>query len=237
MIYKNIKGYLIMIFGYIFKFLLYSLLTILAYHIIVFLLGLIPVNKDFEQTPGGIEIFVGTNGVHTDIILPVKTEIFNWRETVPQKDFISVDTTYSYVSIGWGDKGFYIKTPTWSDLTFGTAFKALFLPSDAAMHVTYIRNPPINTERYVSVLLSEDQYQKLINYIIPYFQKTDNGSVILIPDSGYGNNDNFYEAYDSYNLFNTSNNWTNRALRKTGVRTALWSPLDKPIMLQLRKIE
>lgn len=236
MIYKKLKVLLVRIFGCIFRFLLYLLHAIMAYHIIVFLLGLVPVNKDFEQTPGGIKIFVGTNGIHTDIIMPVKTEIFNWRETVPQEDFVSVDSTYNYVSVGWGDKGFYIKTPTWSDLTFSTAFKALFLPSDAAMHVTYIRRVPVRNERYISILVSEDQYLKLINFILPYFQKADDGSVIFIPDAAYGNNDNFYEAYGSYNLFNTSNNWTNRALRKTGVRTALWSPLDKPIMLQLRKI-
>lgn len=209
----------------------------MAYHLIVFLLGLIPVNADFEQASGGIEIFVGTNGVHTDIIMPVKTELYNWRETVPLHDFTFVDTSYNYLSLGWGDKGFYIKTPTWSDLTFGTAFKALFLPSEAAMHVTYIQRAPRTSERYISIFLSKDQYQKLISYILPYFKKADDGSIILIPDAGYGNNDNFYEAYGSYNLFNTSNNWTNRALKKTGVRTALWSPLDKPIMFQLRKID
>lgn len=208
----------------------------MVYQILILLLGIIPVNKDFEHTPGGIEVFVGTNGVHTDVVMPVRNNLHNWDELIPLHHFPSVDTTYNFISMGWGDKGFYINTPTWADLTIGTAVKALFIASDAAMHVTYLPAAPRESANYVRIFISREQYKKLIEYIIPYFEKLEDGRVILIPNASYDYNDNFYEAYDKYHLFNTSNNWTNRALKKTGIRAALWSPLDRPIMFQLRKI-
>ncbi|MDQ3394561.1 MAG: TIGR02117 family protein [Bacteroidota bacterium] len=209
----------------------------MVYHILVFLLGLVPVNKDFKNTHGGVEVYVGTNGIHTDIYMPVQNEIHDWRQIIPLKHFPQEVTTHTYISMGWGDKGFYINTPTWSDLTIPTAFKALFLASETAMHVTYFPAAPRESDRYVKIILSEKQYQKLIKYILPYFQKREDGSTILIIGVGYSYKDNFYEAHDTYHFLNTSNTWTNRALRKTGVRTALWSPLDKSIMHQLRKIK
>ena len=36
-------------------------------------LGFLPVNSGFRPTPGGTEIFVCSNGVHTDFVLPVAT--------------------------------------------------------------------------------------------------------------------------------------------------------------------
>jgi uncharacterized protein (TIGR02117 family) len=222
--------------SFILTFLYIFFIFIMVYQVLVMLLGLIPVNKDFEPTPGGYEIFVGTNGVHTDILMPVKNVLHDWNEIIPLHQFHNDVSDYNYISMGWGDKGFYINTPTWSDLTIPTAFKALFLASETAMHVTYFQQAPRESDNYVRLLISEDQYKKLIRYILPYFQTMEEGSIILIPEASYAYNDNFYEAHDEYHLFNTSNNWTNRALRKTGIRTALWSPLDKPIMLQLRKI-
>jgi len=232
--FKGIGKHLLMI---LLKFLYVFFISVMIYQVLVLLLGIIPVNKDFEHTPGGIEIFVGTNGVHTDILMPVYNELHDWSAVVPFRHFPPEVTTYDYVSMGWGDKGFYINTPTWAHLTVGTALNALFLASEAAMHVTYLPFAPRESEHYVRLLVSESQYEQLINYIVPYFEIGDDGEVILIPEAHYSFNDNFYEAHDKYHLFNTSNNWTNRILKRTGIRAAVWSPLDRPIMMQLRKVD
>lgn len=209
----------------------------MVYQILIFLLSAIPVNKDFTPADNGIEIIVGTNNVHTEIIMPVETELYNWRELIPLEHFDGVDTSYQYIALGWGDKGFYINTPTWEDLTLGIGLNALLLPSEAAIHVTLIPTPPRDSPNYVSVRITENQYQRLLNYILPYFRLDDNGEVIPIPDAAFLYNENYFEALDQYTFLNTSNNWTNRALKKTGIRTALWSPLDAPIMIQLQNIE
>jgi uncharacterized protein (TIGR02117 family) len=209
----------------------------MVYEILVFLLSVIPVNRDFTPTDNGVEILVGTNNVHTEIIMPAANEYYDWRELIPFDHFYGVDTSYRYIALGWGDKGFYINTPTWDDLDLGIAFKALFLPTEAALHVTYIIRPPLFSPDYVRLRINENQYQNLINFILPYFRIDEEGAVIPIPEAAFLHNENFFEALDQYTLFNTSNNWTNRALKRTGIRTALWSPLDTPIMSQLEKIE
>lgn len=209
----------------------------MVYKVLVLILGLVPVNRKFVEVDKGIEIFVGTNGVHTNIVVPVKNRHIDWRDQLPLHHFSNVSSDYNFMSIGWGDKGFYIHTPTWADLKLSTAIKALFLPSDAAMHITYLSGAPTDRVNYIRIKISDEQYQKLIDYIIPYFKMSTNYTFELIPGAGYNYNDNFYEAHGSYNLFNTSNNWTNRGLKKIGVRTALWSPLDKPIMYQLKKLK
>ena len=50
----------------------------------------------------------------------------------------SKDSTAEYLAFGWGDKGFYLDTPEWSDLKASTAFKAAFALGNSAMHTTFI---------------------------------------------------------------------------------------------------
>ena len=38
-----------------------------------------------------------------------------------------------YVAIGWGDRGFYVDTPTWADLKLSTLCNALFVPSESVL--------------------------------------------------------------------------------------------------------
>ena len=41
----------------------------------ILVVGLIPVNNDFQPTEDGIQIFLVSNAVHADIILPVSTKL------------------------------------------------------------------------------------------------------------------------------------------------------------------
>lgn len=210
---------------------------LMLYLFMTLLLGLLPVNKDFTNAAGGIEILVITNGVHADLVMPVQTPYIDWRKHIPTEHFRTVDPSFRYVAIGWGDKGFYINTPEWSDLTASTALRALFMPSPTAMHVSYYRQLPLHVPDYVRLQVTAEQYQALIAYILPYFKTNEDGRFILIPGAAYSHNDNFYEAFGDYHLFNTSNNWTNRGLKAAGIRAAVWSPLDRGIMYQLGKIK
>lgn len=56
---------------------------------------------------------------------------------LPFENTISMRSDYVYLSVGWGDKGFYLDTPTWAEPETFTAFKAVFLVSESAMHCTY----------------------------------------------------------------------------------------------------
>ena len=68
----------------------------------------------------------------------VKKEI-DWSQKFLYEDTVAKDSTLRYIAIGWGDKGFYLDTPTWADLKFSTAFKAAFWLGNSAIHTTFIK--------------------------------------------------------------------------------------------------
>ena len=111
--------------------------------------------------------------------MPTKHPLKDWRNHFIPSTFEKVDSTFEYVSVGWGDKGFYLETPTWDDLKFSTAFKAAFFMSSTAMHVTYKKQTPVECATCKKLILTEEQYKKLIIYIYSSFQKK-NESLILI---------------------------------------------------------
>jgi len=171
------------------------------------------------------EIFITTNGVHVDIILPkenIDFELLQELEIIPGT---------KYISFGWGDKDFYINTPEWKDLTFKTAFKALFLKSETAMHVTCYRN---SYTEWRKIKLCSSQLNSLKSYIEKSFQKNENGTLWKIDVPGYNETDAFYDAKGSFSCFKTCNVWANKALKVTGVETSVWSPFDFGILYHLK---
>jgi uncharacterized protein (TIGR02117 family) len=209
---------------------------VLLYIGFAFLLSRIAVNKDAVQTGSkDISIFIKTNGVHTDIVVPLKNDMKDWSSQARLSDTESNDSTMRYASIGWGDKGFYLQTPQWSDLKFSVAFKAMFHLGTSALHVTFFKN--INTgENCKEIKISKEQYQKLIRFIEDSFSYGTDGKTINIKSSndGYGRDDAFYESPGVYDLFHTCNTWANNALKACDQRACVWTPSDKGIFYQYR---
>lgn len=192
-------------------------------------LSKITVNKDNSTSINdSIEIFVATNGVHTDIVLPLTNDLIDWKNFVNPEYTKSGYDNYRYVAFGWGDKGFYLETPTWAELKFKTAFKALFFLSSSAMHVSFYRNVKEN-DGCKSIKVDKNKYMKIIEYVTNSF-KLENNSPILIKDASYGINDSFYEATGKYNLFYTCNTWTNNGLKYAGLKGCYWTPFDSEIL-------
>ena len=197
--------------------------------IIVVLVGLIPVNNDFVPAENGVEIFVVSNEVHADIIVPISTDVIDWSDEFRDATFSGDVSTATHVAIGWGDKGFFIETQTWNDFNVSVAANALLLPSESCLHVSYTR--PGYYEGAASVKVSNDQYEKLVGFIKQSFVRTATDQPIQIADSAYGSTDAFFEAHGRYHLFNTCNSWAGRGLKKSGVRVPWLSPLPKTPML------
>lgn len=59
-----------------------------------------------------------------DIVCSVKSNLIDLMAVFPSTNIISRDSTYQWVGIEWGDKGFYLNTPEWKDLTEKTALVA-----------------------------------------------------------------------------------------------------------------
>jgi len=198
---------------------------ILVYVILGFLISLVPANfKNTFRSENSIRIFVKSDGIHSDFILPAVHDVFNWNSILMSGSYHPPIERDNYVGLGWGDKGFYLDIPEWSDLTFKIAFNAMCRPTPTVMHVTSFDELPKDSKYFRTIDLNQHQYQKLCNYILRYFQLDSQGDVRLIPDASYGESDNFYLANYSYHAIKTCNEWVNHGLKKVGVRTAVWSP-------------
>jgi uncharacterized protein (TIGR02117 family) len=211
-----------------FKTLLGILLFFIIYGICVFIFSNITVNKNYSvEGPEKIEIFVKTNGFHTDLVLPVKNEYKDWTSTFDTTLTKSSDKNFNYVAVGWGDKGFYINTPDIDSLKFSTVFNAAFFLSESAVHVTYL-NSIKESNNCRKILIDKNSYYKIIDHIDNSLDK-ENDKVIPINFS-YSNNDLFFEGRGKYNLFYTCNTWTNNCMKKAGLKSRFWTLTEKPIM-------
>ena len=137
---------------------------VIFYITLVLILPLIPIDEEETAEPKNIPIYLLTNGVHTDLVLPTKTSIVDWSLILPYQNTRSQQTDFKHIAIGWGDKGFYLDTPTWADLKVSTAIKASFWLGESAMHCTYY-NEITESEHCKKIMLTSSQYQNLVNYI------------------------------------------------------------------------
>lgn len=217
-------------------FLIAFLSCILLYFIAHFILARITVAAEKTTNPT-IEIHLMNSGVHTDFVLPVKNEWVDWREFFPRENTKAKDTSLNLIAIGWGDKDFYLNTPEWADLTAKTAINAGFGLGTSAIHATY--HASILTDRpTVKLLLTKNQYLRLIKYIKNYlkFNKTKQ-TIILHPKSDkiLKENDAFYDANKSYSMFLSCNTWINNGLKASGQKACQWTSLPKGIFYQYGK--
>lgn len=203
---------------------LFVLASILIYLLAALVLSLLTTQPDPIACEEPQQFYVSTNGVHLDIVIPISQ--------IAEADWegVEVPKGIHYLAVGWGDKGFYLETPTWEDLSAKVAIKALFGASETAMHLTYYYRPSSNWKQ---LELCPDQAQSLIAFIQASFQEDAKGRFIPIPGVGYTDLDVFFEAKGNYSVFRTCNNWANEALKAAKVKTALWAPFDKGVLRHL----
>lgn len=179
-----------------------------------------------------ISIYIRSNGIHSDLCMPTVTDQENWLNLFDLSDYED-QRPREYIAIGWGDKGFFLDTPTWAELKVSTAINAIFLPSPTAMHVEFM-DEPIECESMCKVQISRKAYRKLVKFVKSSFYQKENRPV-LIPNHGYWPTDNFYEAKGSYHLFNTCNVWTNDAMKAAAIPTSIFSVLPQGNLMHLPK--
>lgn len=219
--------------------LLYVFIGLIVFAVLYFatdsVLSRISADKpDKERKPKNITVYVLSNDVHTDIVLPIRNELQDWTEVFPIENNKGKDLNQQYVSIGWGDKGFYLNTPEWKDLTLKTALVAGLGIGETALHVTYYKQMVENDLCY-KVQIDSNQYNVLKNYILNSLDMDKDGKPILIETNAqYGPDDAFYEAKGAYSLFYSCNTWSNAALKKANMPSGVWTVFDKGILRHYR---
>jgi uncharacterized protein (TIGR02117 family) len=188
-----------------------------------------------QQSAQDVPIYILTNGVHTDIVMPIKTAQIDWSKEIRFENTRSKDSLVKYVALGWGDKGFYLETPTWADLKASTALKAAFWLGSSAVHATFYQELKEGAD-CKRILISKPQYAQLINYIHNTLTADKSNHPIHIKTNAiYGLNDAFYEANGTYSLFHTCNTWANDALKSCGQKACIWTPFDTGIFYHYNK--
>lgn len=203
----------------------------LIYMVMVLIGAVIPVNKDTGDKGNHIKIYLISNGMHTDIVVPVRNEFIDWTSIVKPEHTPGVNRSSNYLSFGWGDLGFYRDTPQWEDLTLDTGFKALFLKTPSAVHATFLEWIDEGEDTRM-IYIDNDQYKKLVNYIADTFEYDPAGNSQPVPNLHYSQSDAFYKAKGSLHLFKTCNTWVNTGLKKAGMKACLWTPFVEGIFLR-----
>lgn len=204
------------------------LAVVLLYAAAAYGLALIPVAAE-PVAPGGerVAVYLFTpNGVHTDLVLPVRTKHKDWSRELKYAHTTSRDSAgYDYLAFGWGDKGFFY-IPGWGDLTFPIAFRAAFHLGTTAMHTTFCTAEELTPgPRSVRLELTPAQYARLVEYVQGSFRPDAAGRAQYLPGHTYAGHDAFYEGQWAYSFWHTCNTWTNNGLKAAGQRAVLWTPL------------
>jgi uncharacterized protein (TIGR02117 family) len=219
----------------LFKIAIGIVLFLAIYFGLAFLFGKIETERINSKEPKKYQALILSNGVHTDMVLPVKNDLIDWRTIFPTKNTRAKKDHLGWIAFGWGDKGFYLNTPTWGDLTFSTAFKAVSGLSSTALHVTYRDTIKLDSTNCIQLKLTKKEFLQLKKYIHNSFQVKNRNAIHIPTDAVYGDDDAFYEATGTYHLFNTCNTWTNDALKSCNQKACSWTPFESGIYDLYRK--
>lgn len=203
--------------------------SLLVLGLAVLILGTLPRNTDFQESTQGTDIYLLSNGVHVDLVLPATC----LTAQVHPSDFRRLGQEPRWLAIGWGDRGFYLTTPTWGDLKASTALKALSGLDNTLLHIEAFNTPPRPAADMRHLRVSPTQAAALCDYVRAGFVPDAQGSVRPVANAHYGNNDAFYPANGHYSIIVTCNEWVRRGLVQAGIRTAWWSPLPWGIFTHL----
>lgn len=184
--------------------------------------SVIPANTGWHAAEAGVRVYVEDNGIHTGIVLPAE----GWGDLVRPEHFR--DARYArhrWRSFGWGDRAFYVQTPTWWDLRPITVIRAAMGSDATVMHVDAVPEPRVGAQ-VRAITLRPAEYARLIGFIRASFASGASRH-------GYGDYDVFYPAHGRYSAIRTCNAWAGEALRHAGVRMGAWTPFSATVLRSL----
>ena len=210
------------------------LLLVVAAIPIIFLLAalagsLLPLNRGWNEPAEGTTIYLRSNGIHVDIVMPAQAQGLDWSALLPPSHVRAAPAEVRWYGFGAGERRVYLETPTWSDITPRTLWSAL-TGGERVMHVDQTAEP--GAELY-AVRLRPEEYRRLWAAIRADFD----GKPRRIDHPGYGPDDAFYEARGKASAVQTCNQWVADKLRLAGVRTSAWTPFAQGLLWRYRKID
>lgn len=186
-----------------------------------------PRNPDWREAKQGVTLYIADNGIHTALVMPAAAIGIDWSMTFRPTDLPSSDLAGNWMVIGWGDRDFFLNTPTWREVRPSTLVTAAVGSGGALIHVDHI-DAPVPGDAMRPFTVSDTEYHALARTIENTLIRDADGQPVAIP--GYGSRDVFYPAHGRYSLFNTCNSWTADTLADAGIRAPLWTPFSGGVM-------
>jgi uncharacterized protein (TIGR02117 family) len=209
-----------------------ALLALPALYLIAALLGsLVAVNRGWTEPDRGTTVYIADNGIHADIVMPVRAQGLDWSAFVAPSDMAAVPPGTQWIAFGSGEERVYLNTPTWWDITPRTIWSAL-TGGRRVMHVEYVPEPAYAARQ---IRLRPEEYRRLWTAIRADFALDARGRPERVAHPGYGPNDGFYRAVGKESAVRTCNTWVAKWLRLAGVKTSLWPPFVQGLVWRYRK--
>jgi uncharacterized protein (TIGR02117 family) len=213
--------------------LLTVLLALPALYLSAALAGsLVPVNRDWTEPAQGTTIYIADNGIHADIIMPVRANGLDWSLLIPRSDFAAVLPNARWIAFGSGEQRVYLDTPTWWDITPRTVWAAV-TGGKRVMHVEYVPSPNYAVRE---IRLRPEEYRRLWAAVRADFALDSRGRPIRIDHPGYGPSDAFFRATGKSDMFRTCNAVAAHWLRLAGVKASVWPPFVQGLIWRYRRV-
>jgi uncharacterized protein (TIGR02117 family) len=193
--------------------------------------SLVPVNVSWKEPPQATTVYIADNGIHADIIMPLKAEGLDWTPLLPQHDFAAPISGMQWIAFGAGEQHVYLNTPTWFDITPRTIWSGL-TGGPRVVHVEHVPSPYYAARE---IRLRTEEYRRLWSSIRAEFALDANGHPQRIAHPGYGCCDAFYRGVGTASMLSTCNSWVADRLRLARVKASLWSPFVSGLVWRYRK--
>jgi uncharacterized protein (TIGR02117 family) len=178
------------------------------------------------------KICVSDMGIHSEIIMPVQNEIFDWRIYLPlNKITRTANPDYKYLGFGWGERDFYMNPPSQIHLQISAGLKALFWLNPSVIRVEGHHKLP-QAVKVKCFGINQQGYLNLVKFINNTFKLDHQGQKIRL-SYDYPVNVSYFDAKGTYSIVRNCNNWTAEGLRSAEVNTPLWAGLSSAIMWHL----
>ena len=120
--------------------------------------SLIPVNRGWTGARSRAStVYLADNGIHADIVMPVKADGLDWAPLIPHRDFAARRSDARWIAFGSGEQQVYLETPPGGDIRPRTIWSAL-TGGKRVMHVEYVPSPYYAARE---IRLRPEEYRRL----------------------------------------------------------------------------
>jgi uncharacterized protein (TIGR02117 family) len=194
--------------------------------------GVVPLNSQWREPAEGTVVYLRSNGVHVDIVMPAKAQGLDWRPYFPVRDFADPPAAPRWFGFGAGERRVYLETPTWLDMSPRTLWAAIA----GGERVLHVDRTVVPGEDLVAIRLRPEEYRRLWAAVRAQFVLSQSGRPQRLPFRGYGPDDAFYRARGKANVVNTCNQWVADQLRLAGVKVSAWAPFPLGVRWRYRQV-